>query len=174
MFSVNHMFIQANLRESTSTIYDLSICLINSLPPRRCGCNFILYFSNLFDILNSFCEIPLWWLPENTFDNKSTLLQVMAWCCCQGQFSPNCHNVASVQGVLKNFCSPGTTLRSSGFPDYFFNFSFSEHCSWLLDPLGFTRPQWVKWYVWGKNKNKKINLNVAEICILSLSQSVEY
>ena len=27
------------------------------------------------------CEIPLIWIPQNTFDNdKSTLVQVMAWC----------------------------------------------------------------------------------------------
>ena len=26
------------------------------------------------------CEIPLRWMSQNTFDDKSTLVQVMAWC----------------------------------------------------------------------------------------------
>ena len=27
------------------------------------------------------CEIVIRWMPQNTFDDKSTLVQVMAWCC---------------------------------------------------------------------------------------------
>ena len=29
----------------------------------------------------STCEIALRWVPQNTFADKSTLVQVMAWCC---------------------------------------------------------------------------------------------
>ena len=31
--------------------------------------------------LNTSCEIALKWMLQNTFDKKSTLVQVMAWCC---------------------------------------------------------------------------------------------
>ena len=30
--------------------------------------------------MSASCEIALRWMPQNTFDNKSTLVQVMAWC----------------------------------------------------------------------------------------------
>ena len=30
--------------------------------------------------MSASCEIALRWMPENTFDDKSTLVQVMAWC----------------------------------------------------------------------------------------------
>ena len=26
------------------------------------------------------CDITLWWMPQNTYDDKLTLGQVMAWC----------------------------------------------------------------------------------------------
>ena len=32
------------------------------------------------DILSTFCEIALRWEPQNSIKNKSTLVQVMAWC----------------------------------------------------------------------------------------------
>ena len=31
-------------------------------------------------IMNACCDIALWWMPQNTFDDESTLVQVMAWC----------------------------------------------------------------------------------------------
>ena len=31
--------------------------------------------------LEQSCEIALRWMPKDTFDDKSTLVQVMAWCC---------------------------------------------------------------------------------------------
>ena len=34
----------------------------------------------LIDILGTFCDISLWWVPKNHIDDKSTLVQVMAWC----------------------------------------------------------------------------------------------
>ena len=59
--------------------------LINSLAPGRCGYNpkLIFFFKIItrLDIWNISCEIALRWMPQNTFDDKSTLVQVMAWCC---------------------------------------------------------------------------------------------
>ena len=31
--------------------------------------------------MGSSCEIALWWIPQHTFDDKSTLVKVMAWWC---------------------------------------------------------------------------------------------
>ena len=32
------------------------------------------------DLMNTSCEIALEWMPGNMFDDKSTLVEVMAWC----------------------------------------------------------------------------------------------
>ena len=57
--------------------------MINSLAPGRCWNCFTCVFLKLFlwiDILSSSCEIGLRWLPQKPTDDKSTLVQVMAWC----------------------------------------------------------------------------------------------
>ena len=52
--------------------------------------------------LISTCEIALGWMPLNTFDDESTLAQVMAWCCKQqaitwGIVDPDlCHHLVSL------------------------------------------------------------------------------
>ena len=35
---------------------------------------------SLIRFLGIYFEFELGWIPHNTFDNKSTLVQVMAWC----------------------------------------------------------------------------------------------
>ena len=30
--------------------------------------------------MGTFCDIFLLWIPQNAFDDKSTLVQAMAWC----------------------------------------------------------------------------------------------
>ena len=52
-------------------------------PVGRCGCNFkITIFKPipLTDILCTACKIVVRWIPQNSTDDKSTLVQVMAWC----------------------------------------------------------------------------------------------
>ena len=56
---------------------------INSLVPGRCGCNLKLVIFKLTSrvyILNISCEIALRWMPQDLTGDKSTLVQVMAWC----------------------------------------------------------------------------------------------
>ena len=56
---------------------------INSLAPGRCGCNVKLVIFKLTSrvhILSIWCEIALRWMPLDFTDDKSTLVQVMAWC----------------------------------------------------------------------------------------------
>ena len=58
-------------------------CLINSLAAGRCGNNFkSIIFKLIFqiDILNNSYRIALRRMPQNPFDDKSVLVQVMAWC----------------------------------------------------------------------------------------------
>ena len=55
----------------------------NSLAPGRCGCNLKLVIFKLtsrVDILSISCEIALRWMTQDFIDDKSTLVQVMAWC----------------------------------------------------------------------------------------------
>ena len=57
---------------------------VNSMPPGRCGSNFknaIFQQSLSIKLMTTLCEIALRWMAQNTFDDNSTLVQVMAWCC---------------------------------------------------------------------------------------------
>ena len=57
---------------------------VNSLAFGKCGNNFKIVISNSIlqiDILSISCEIALRRMPQNPFDDKSTLVKVMAWCC---------------------------------------------------------------------------------------------
>ena len=51
--------------------------------PWWCSSNFISVIFRLIlqiDILGISCEIALRWMPENNFDDQSTMVHVMAWC----------------------------------------------------------------------------------------------
>ena len=57
--------------------------LLNSLAPRRFEINFrevIFKLILVIDGLGISCEIVLTWTPQDLADDKSTLVQVMAWC----------------------------------------------------------------------------------------------
>ena len=55
---------------------------INSLTPERCGSNFESVISEHIMLrIWVLAEIIRRWMPQNTFDDKSKLVQVMAWCC---------------------------------------------------------------------------------------------
>ena len=59
------------------------IWLFNSLAPGRCGCylkSVIFKLVSQINILSISCEIVLKWMPPDLTDDKSTLIQVMAWC----------------------------------------------------------------------------------------------
>ena len=55
---------------------------INSLAPGRCGSNFESIFKLILQIssLGTCCEIALMGLLQNVANEKSILVQVMAWC----------------------------------------------------------------------------------------------
>ena len=56
---------------------------LNSLAPRRCGCylkSVIFKLVSMINILSISYEIVLRWMPQDLTDDKSTLVQVMAWC----------------------------------------------------------------------------------------------
>ena len=53
---------------------------VNSLGPRRCGCNLKFIFFKLLpriDILSIFCEIDCRWMPPDVTNDESTLVQVI-------------------------------------------------------------------------------------------------
>ena len=56
---------------------------VNSLAPRRCGRNFKIMIFKLItwtDISGAACKIVVRLIPQNSIDDKSTLVQAMAWC----------------------------------------------------------------------------------------------
>ena len=58
-------------------------CCFNSLAPGRSECdskNVIFNLVLLIGILRSSHDNALWRMPQDLTDNKSTLVQVMAWC----------------------------------------------------------------------------------------------
>ena len=55
----------------------------NSLDPGRCGSSFKSAISKCplhINFMSNYCVIDLRWIQQNTFDDKSILVQVMAWC----------------------------------------------------------------------------------------------
>ena len=55
----------------------------NPLAPGRCASMFksiILEHMLQIKFMIISCEISVRWMPQNTFDDRSTLVQVMAWC----------------------------------------------------------------------------------------------
>ena len=61
-----------------------SLICINSLAPGRCCCNSKSYFFKLtkqYSSLGNSSEIALSWILQILTNKKSTLVQVMAWCC---------------------------------------------------------------------------------------------
>ena len=64
--------------------HEMVIWDINSLASGRCGCSFkcviIKYIISMIDILCISSETDLRWMPQDHTDDKSTLVQVMAWC----------------------------------------------------------------------------------------------
>ena len=56
---------------------------LNSLAPGRFEWNFMLMIFKLISVIGGWgisCEIALRWMPLALTDDKSTLVQVMAWC----------------------------------------------------------------------------------------------
>ena len=56
---------------------------VNSLAPGRCDGNFNSVISEQMlwiKFMSTSCETALRWMPQNIFDEKFRLIQVMAWC----------------------------------------------------------------------------------------------
>ena len=67
----------------TSKDYTFILINLNSLAPGRCLSNFeSLFFEYMLRIkfMSTSDKIAFWWMPQNTFDDKSTLVNVMVWC----------------------------------------------------------------------------------------------
>ena len=64
--------------------YCVEVYFINSLSPGRYGCDFeyliIVWCNLLIDIFNISSGTVPKWMPQDHFDDWSTMVQVMAWC----------------------------------------------------------------------------------------------
>ena len=68
------------------TRYGVQVTEFNSLVPKRCGNNFkSVIFKHVIWIkfMSTFCEIARRWMPQNAFDEKPAVVQVMALCLSQ-------------------------------------------------------------------------------------------
>ena len=113
--------------------YDLSwnnLCFINSLAPRRFNFNFRKVIFKL--ILVNGCwgisyEIALGWMAQDIADDKSTLVQEMAWC-----HQPTSHYLS--QCWPRSLSPYGVTRPqwvdpcSSGLTPWLLNLPQSPHC----------------------------------------------
>ena len=64
-------------------LVSVDILLVNSLAPGRFECNFEHVKFKLILVIDGwgiFCEVALIWMSLDFTDDKSTLVQVMAWC----------------------------------------------------------------------------------------------
>ena len=93
---------------------------LNSLALGRCGC----YFENVIfehmlciKFMGTSCQIAMKWMPWHTFDDESTLVQVMAWC-----YQPAGPHLS--QCYPRSTCSYGNTL-----PYFFDKWYISPNCS---------------------------------------------
>ena len=76
----NYKFININKLINKHVLYHFGF---NSLAPAGCGSNFkIMIFQLITQNINlaNRCEISLRCMPQNLTDDKSILVQVMAWC----------------------------------------------------------------------------------------------
>ena len=74
---------------------------LNSLTPGSCGCNFESVLSKQFT--STSYETAVRWMSQKTFNDKSALVQVMAWCRQAANVDPDLwHHMVSL-GTL-----PGT------------------------------------------------------------------
>ena len=89
--------------KNTTGIWKLNMS--NSLAPGRYGSTSKIVISKQMSWIKfqrAYYEIALRWMPENTFDGKSTLCQIMAWChqatshylsqCCPSSVLHLCHH----------------------------------------------------------------------------------
>ena len=56
---------------------------VNSLPPRKFEWNFRYLIFQIISVIDGrviSCELALWWMSLDLTDEKTTLVQVMAWC----------------------------------------------------------------------------------------------
>ena len=100
-------------------------------------------------LMSTSCK-NIWWMPQETFDNKSKLVQVMAWChqatshylnqCWPRSMSPS--GVTRPQWVNMNLLQ-----ISAGIPWNWCHQATSHYLNecWprSMSPSGVTRPQWV-------------------------------
>ena len=71
------------IQDSTFAITG-ALCYLNSLAPGRFEENFREVIFKVISVTDGWgisCKIALRWMPLNLTDDKSTLVQVMAWCC---------------------------------------------------------------------------------------------
>ena len=73
----------ATLQPHDNSFWELTkLSVVNSLAPGRYGSNFTSKISKFIiqNRLATFHEIALRWIPQNLTNEKSALVQVVAWC----------------------------------------------------------------------------------------------
>ena len=102
----------------------LFVFLLNSLAPGRSECdskNGIFNLVLLIGIFRSSHENALRWMPQDFTDDKSTLVQVMAWCRqATSHYLSQCWlSPLSPYGVISPQCETLKTKITTNFPTMF-------------------------------------------------------
>ena len=104
--------------------------IMNSLWPETCKSNFISVFikiilqSDIFRVLPAklVCED---WVPQNPFDDKSTMVQVMAWC-----LQATSHCLSPCWAISMSSCDVNRPQWFNKTFNWFCNSPFSVHALW--------------------------------------------
>ena len=109
---------------------------VNSLAPGRPGCHFktaIFSLVLLIGIFTSCNDYPLRWMSWNLTDDKSTLVQVMAWCRqATSHYLSQCWpSSVSPYGVTSPQCVKLRLTLGYGYKDLSIHYSQYQGCWWL-------------------------------------------
>ena len=114
------IFIVNRANQNACWIIAISWWVLNSLAPGRCGNHFRNIIFKLIiqnDNLGTCCKISFRWMLQNLSNAKSTLVQVMAWCCQATIHYPSqCHpRFMSPYGIVRpqwvNSMAPSNAIR---------------------------------------------------------------
>ena len=86
-------FVQIGGQICQAWLISASQFIFNSFAPGRCGMNFkcVISVHMLWHkFISTSCEIVLRWMPQSTFEDKSTLILVMASCQATNHFLSQC------------------------------------------------------------------------------------
>ena len=138
------------------------VALINSLAPGRSECdskNVIFSLVLLIGIFRSTHDNALWWMPQDLTDDKSILVQVMAWC----------HQATShyLSQCWLSSLSPYGATRPQWVKQWHVTYSRTLQITCLTKKLNSSPWRWgIEFSLWVHRPNCTLNLVIVMLYVL--------